>query len=350
VIRIRWAALVVVAMFPCAPASAGEPTNAASSATSAAPTHQAVERSISYLQTEATRWLQERKCSTCHHVPMAIWSLAEARRQGYAIDEKVLADVTEATLGSLDKMVATVVLRLPATPPDPRPFANGISMGAVYLAVGAGALPSVDKQVQDSLALIANHIVDKQRDDGSWEFFGNGPPIAESQATDAAWTILALEAAAARSDASESTRAALAKAKEWLARAKLPDSHQAQVVSLLMEISAGKSRDACPASVDRLMRRQNADGGWSQTAEMPSDAYATGQTLYALSLAGLDADLPEVRRAIAYLVSTQAEDGTWPMTSRPTRDGKSPGATSLVPITYAGTAWATLGLVRSVPR
>jgi len=93
--------------------------------------------------------------------------------------------------------------------------------------------------------------------------------------------------------------------------------------------------------------RQNKDGGWGQLRDLSSDAYATGQALYVLSLAGVRNDRPEVQRGIAFLVANQREDGSWPMRSR-----AHPGAkpfTNPVPITYFGSAWATLGLLRSVP-
>jgi hypothetical protein len=67
-----------------------------------------------------------------------------------------------------------------------------------------------------------------------------------------------------------------------------------------------------------------------------------------LSLAGVRNDRAEVRRGVTLLVDTQKEDGSWPMTGR-----AHPGAVpskDLVPITYFGSAWATLGLMRSVPR
>jgi hypothetical protein len=79
---------------------------------------------------------------------------------------------------------------------------------------------------------------------------------------------------------------------------------------------------------------------------MASDAWATGQALYALAHAGVKPDDAAVARGQAFLVKTQREDGSWPMTSRPTAPGGK-GARSLIPITGAGSAWAVLGLVRS---
>jgi squalene-hopene/tetraprenyl-beta-curcumene cyclase len=98
--------------------------------------------------------------------------------------------------------------------------------------------------------------------------------------------------------------------------------------------------------VRQIRDRQNSDGGWSQAAGMESDAWATGQALYALSYAGFTVDEPIVARARAFLIKTQRDDGSWPMTSRPTKPGDE-GAKSLIPITGGGSAWALLGLVRS---
>jgi hypothetical protein len=80
---------------------------------------------------------------------------------------------------------------------------------------------------------------------------------------------------------------------------------------------------------------------------MTSDAWATGQALYALANAGINADDDmTIRRGQTFLIKTQAADGSWPMASRPIQPGGG-GATSLVPITGAGSAWAVLGLARS---
>ena len=79
---------------------------------------------------------------------------------------------------------------------------------------------------------------------------------------------------------------------------------------------------------------------------MASDAWATGQALYALAHAEMKSSDPVVARAQSFLVRTQRDDGSWRMTSRPTKPGGK-GCKSLIPITCAGTAWAILGLVRS---
>src|SRR6266436_8742943 len=87
------------------PALAGEPTSIPRATTPQV--QQAVDRAIKYLQSESAAWLNARKCAACHHVPMPLWALSEADRQGYAIDKKFLADTAEATLGSLEKMIAS---------------------------------------------------------------------------------------------------------------------------------------------------------------------------------------------------------------------------------------------------
>ncbi len=82
---------------------------------------------------------------------------------------------------------------------------------------------------------------------------------------------------------------------------------------------------------------------------MASDAFATGQVLYVLSLAGYTPEESALQRGIDFLVATQAEDGSWPMTSRATPDDSPGSSTLLTPITCASAAWATLGLASLVP-
>jgi hypothetical protein len=311
-----------------------------------------VDLAIGYLQTESAAWWSTRKCAACHHLPMPLWALGEAERQGYAIDKKFLADTTESLLGSRDKLMASKIFPNPADPPDPRPSGRGLNMGLPFLAVFARSLPSLTEGQKQSLKLIEEEILKKQQPDGSWEFFATlrRPPINESQTTDASWIIMALKGETGP-DAPESQRAALSRAVAWLDAAKPPDFHQDKVLKVLLAIRSGRPRDSMQSSIDELLALQRADGGWSQSVpELKSDAFATGQTLYVLSLAGFTAQRPEIKRGIDFLVATQSPDGSWPMISRSTPDG-SPGSSKLLtPITCAASSWATLGLARLAPK
>lgn len=330
-------------------ALAGEP----SAIPSATPqqVHNAVERAVVYTRTESAAWLNTRKCAACHHAPIVLWSLSEAERQGYAIDKKWVVETAESLLGSKEKLLGSKIFPNPADPPDPRPQGRGLNLGLPFLAVAARALPSLEEGQKQSLKLIAEEILKKQQPDGSWEFFATlrRPPINENQMTDAVWIIMALEGETGP-DASESQRAALVKAKAWLDGSKQPATLQNKVFQVLLAARAGKPRAEMQATIDEILALQQPDGGWRQIPEMTSDAYATGQTLYVLSLAGFTADHPEIKRAIDFLVATQKPDGSWPMTSRSTPDGRPGSAKLLTPITCAASSWATLGLARLVPK
>src|SRR5262249_31419628 len=259
---------------------------------------------------ESDAWWKTRKCAACHHLPMPLWALGEAQRQGYATDRKYVAAMIESLLGSKEKLLDSKVFPNPAAPPDPRPQGLGLNMGLPFLAVAARSLPSLTEGQKRSLRLIAEEIVKKQQPDGSWEFFAGlrRPPINESQTTDAAWIIMALQRESGP-DAPESRRAALSKALAWYNAAKPSDLHQDKVLKVLIWARSARPRASIGDTIDDLLALQRPDGGWSQTVpEMKSDAFATGQTLYALSLAGYTAERPEVRRGIDFLVATQKAD------------------------------------------
>ena len=74
------------------------------------------------------------------------------------------------------------------------------------------------------------------------------------------------------------------------------------------------------AAIDRTAKRvralQRADGGWAQTPYLKSDAYATATALYSLREAGAGGSDTVYERGAAYLLATQAEDGSWYVASR----------------------------------
>jgi hypothetical protein len=204
------------------------------------------------------------------------------------------------------------------------------------------------------LKRIAAHLVRHQETDGSWAWSSappknRPPPVFES---DEVATLLAFAALRpflpADPKEKSDTRDARTKAEAWLAKTKPSDTTQATALRLLVKALANEPAKALQPDIDALLRRQNKDGGWGQLKDVASDAYATGQVLYALNVAGVKSDRAEVKRGVTFLVTTQKDDGSWPMAPR-SHPGAEP-AKNTVPITYFGSAWGTLGLMRSVPK
>lgn len=344
----RATALVLLTLGVCVPqAGVAEDTVVIPRATTEQ-VHHAVDSAVDYIQKESNNWQKTRVCAACHHVPMAIWALSEAEQQGYTIDKTFLVETVESSLGSEEKLIAAKLIPGPNDKPDTRPMASGVRTGLVFMAVAVQSLPSLKPGQKQSLNYIIDHIVQKQRDDGSWEFFLRRPPINESETSDGAWIVMALQGAVGP-DSPESHRKALEKGSDWLARADLP-YYQDITLKLLLAARSGQSREAMQPTIDRLIALQRPDGGWSQLPDSPSDAYATGETLYALSLAGLTVERPEIQRAVDFLIATQQPDGSWLMASRASNDGSEGGSSKLLtPITCAAASWATLGLSKLVP-
>jgi len=71
------------------------------------------------------------------------------------------------------------------------------------------------------------------------------------------------------------------------------------------------------AAVKAVIALQRPDGGWAQTDQRDSDAYATGEALLALSSSGaVQATDSVYRRGVEYLLRTQQADGSWHVKTR----------------------------------
>lgn len=321
--------LFLVAVFPAA--ASAQDTGAKRSTLDTT-----IDRGLAFLVKDALAWKTEHNCVSCHHAGLVIWSMREAKQRGHTVDEPVLAELTKWVAESGDGKTGV---------PRPANVPKALNTKAVYFALALSADPRPDAVSQAGLKRFLQTIKDDQIENGSWAawpetrppFFGNSDESMTALAT------LALLPAAADD---ESVKAARDKGVQWFTETKTDDDPQSVALRLVLWSRLGRPADEWNPLVRRIKDRQNTDGGWSQAKDMASDAWATGQALYALAHAGIKVSDPVIARAHAFLIETQRGDGSWPMTSRPTKPGGE-GAKSLIPITGGGSAWAVLGLVRS---
>ena len=168
-----------------------------------------------------------------------------------------------------------------------------------------------------------------------------------------AWTaqaVLALQLYSIPGRAAE-FRSRIARGRAWLLEAK-PRITDEYALMLLALSPAGADKQPVRKIADSLIARQRSDGGWAGNPNLPSDAFSTGEALYALRESGVV--IAGDQRGVQYLLSTQYPDGSWYVRSR---------AVKFQPyfqsgfqfdhdqwISSAGTAWASIALAAEVER
>jgi squalene-hopene/tetraprenyl-beta-curcumene cyclase len=306
---------------------------------------QVVRRSTEFLEKEGAAWMRKQQCASCHHIPVMVWALSEARQRGYRVDEKLLGEVTAWALAAENH--ARV---FPDLPLDKKRTETDY-LGPLLLALGVGAINDRDAAAEKARQRLLAHAVSPQEKDGAWHANSGGrPPVHATRDVQTSWLLLALSDPAEAKDTKDPWKARREAAAGWLSRNPAADSHQALAMRLLVYQRLEKPAADAKPLLESLLGRQNEDGGWSQSNKMKSDAFATGLSLYVLSGQKAEGVEKAVRRAQAFLSKTQRPDGSWPMASRAAEPSGPGPASDLRPIRYFGTAWATIGLLRSSPR
>jgi squalene cyclase len=190
-----------------------------------------------------------------------------------------------------------------------------------------------------------------QWSDGSWHGLDQRPPLEYSAFSETAYAIRALQMYAPPGRRAEMQRR-VRLAAEWLVAANASHTEE-KVMRLLGLVWADSSSRQTKELRVRLLAEQLPDGGWAQRAGFPSDAYATGQALYALHAAAVPPSNAAWQRGIRYLLKTQHDDGSWFVRSRSVKF--QPYFDSGFPygheqwISAAGTAWAAMSLALASP-
>ena len=293
----------------------------------------AVARSIPLLQATSAKMLTDGGCFACHAQPLTGIAVTLAHTRGW----------TSADPGAESRQSTTQLTALLAPLMQLRD-GGGLPDGLVYAAWMMAVAGEAPSRATDALA---HYVAAKQRSNGSWD--GVGGTRAPMQDGNISRTALAI-----RTLTAYGTPARAQEYKERVRRAAAylegqqpltTEDHVMQLLGLRWAESAVRPLDA---RTKQLLALQRPDGGWGQTPYLPSDAYATGQALFALGALGDPANRAAAQRGVSFLLRTQHDNGSWHVKNRAMK--VQPYFDSGFPyehdqwISAAGTAWATMGL------
>jgi ankyrin repeat protein len=307
------------------------------------PLTRACEESVSTFLRHASK----QDCISCHQqsVPLAALSLANARH--FATDRGAARHQVELMkrsflTGHIQKQHCLQEVNLQATfHPEPAILAGYTAMNFELEHEPASAL--TDGMIHQLVAM--------QHADGHWSWNLPRVPIQASDITATASAVHAIKSFGIPAQRQE-LASRVQRARKWLLKAPAETSDE-RVHQLLGLAWAGEKPGALRKFVRAVIREQRADGGWGQLAGLDSDAYATGQSLYALMEGGkVAASDPAVRRGLDFLLRTQLADGTWHVRTRahpfqPPMDSAFPHGRDGW-ISAAGTSWAVMAMVTSL--
>jgi ankyrin repeat protein len=294
---------------------------------------EAVTRALAGSRGPAKKFLETGGCLSCHAQHLNGLAVSAAKPFGIQADyelEAREARVTANLRGSIEQQLFQVQ--------DPVAGVDSQQFSLMQMA-GFEVAPTL---ATDSLV---HHIAAMQRKEGDWPNYGTvRPPLEDGGFSHTAKGIrtLRLYAIPGRKDELD---ARVARAGAWLEETE-PRTVEDRTMQILGIVWAG--RKAPSNRIQQLVARQQSDGGWGQTENLPADAYATGEALWALHESGMPVSNPVYQRGVDYLLGTQQEDGTWHVVTR--AFSFQPYFQSGFPyghdqwISQAGTAMATIAL------
>ncbi len=223
----------------------------------------------------------------------------------------------------------------------------------IYYGLTLAGMAAHNQSPSDATAAAAMVVARLQLPDGHWMFALPRVPMESSHFTTTALAIQALRTYGPKANAPEIAQR-IRHAVTWLLSTPAQTGED-RTFRLLALKWAGATAEQRRKSVDELRAEQRPDGGWPQIPTLQSDAYATGEALYALHVAGgLPITDPVYQRGVRFLLRTQEEDGSWFVNKRamPANnyiDADFPHGQSQYS-SFNGTCWATMALLQCVER
>ncbi len=302
----------------------------------------AVERSLPLLSAGAKGVLDhKRQCFMCHNQALPVFAMVTAADRGFPLDRDLVQKQLQHTVNFLDR--------------NRERYLKGEGQGGQADMAGY-ALWMLDVggwKPDDTTAAVAEYFLKYQAEKDHWTSVSDRPPSEKSPFTASYVSLRALSryGTPEQNVRVEQRRAAV---RDWLLATPAVDTED-HVFRLRGLQEAAAQPEHLRQAANDLLKLQREGGGWAQDAERESDAYATGSALVALEESGqLKTSDPAYVKGIAFLLSSQLEDGSWHVVSHSKpfqtyfESGYPHGADQFISIAAAG--WATTALALALPR
>jgi hypothetical protein len=295
-----------------------------------------VQKALALLEKTSPTFVKRGGCNSCHNQFLPAMAQALARERGIPAGKDIVQ--LPAAVAELGPQRAYELVTIGG--------ANSMAY-ATMNRIAFKEAPTADTDAA------VHYLQSAQEPDGRWRTLANRPPMTYDDFFTTAMSIKALQLYTPEAQAADA-QIRIARAASWLLEAT-PQNTLERAFHLLGLKWTGASKSAMDKAVQGLLAAQGADGGWSQLPSMSSDAYATGQALYALNQGGgVRASDSRYRAGLQFLLRTQAADGSWHVKSRalpvqPYFDAGFPYGHDQW-ISAAGTSWAAMALTLAVER
>jgi ankyrin repeat protein len=307
------------------------------------------ETALAALQTTAARsresflrHVSKQDCVSCHQQYLPMAAVGHARNRSISFDHEAAREQIDLVVNPSGRFANRELVAQALFHPGPAHTFGYRSLALVAEGVPPDAM--TDAQV--------HHLVTIQASDGRWSHNIPRPPMVSDDVSATALSIHAIKSYGWRGRKGEFA-ASIDRARRWLWTVKAETNEEA-TFQLLGLHWAGESPDMLTCLVESLRREQRRDGGWAQLPTLESDAYATGEVLYALAQFVKDPMTdPAWRRGLRFLLERQEDDGTWHVARRafpfqPTMNSGFPHHRDSW-ISAAATSWAVLALTQALP-
>jgi hypothetical protein len=280
----------------------------------------AAQQGLVWMSGAAQQWTQQHSCYGCHVQAVTLEGLTVGKHNHYDIAPS-----------DLDAMVKAMLLG---------PTAGGHTTGVAFQGAAWARYDQwIDAQQTAQLLKYARELIGLQQPDGSVQDDDTRKPVIAGTMQTTFQAMQTWRQAYARTaddlwlpPMRRAERYLSVSSSNWTAKSDvyLQDANYALLG--LIAAGVGSGENSTQRLQQMVLARQNHDGGWG-LAEGKSDVIATGQSLYALKMAGLADQDPAISKGMAWLVERQRTDGSWHQDSN--QGGADKGATM----------WAVLGLV-----